>query len=116
MRKFSRDEFQHIALQNPLMEIIALTVAEVCGVTVEEMKSKSKPHHVVAARMIYAELCRRIVFPQYYIPFYLNRHDSVLSYWYETFNNLYDTDIAFAMLADKAKEAFNNKLNTLRNV
>lgn len=116
MRKFSKEEFSTIALQNPLLEIVANITAKHTGVTVEEMKDKRNSHHIVAARIIYANICRSVVFPQYYIPYFLNRHDSALRYWYSMYDILFDTDIAFAMLMDKVRTEFNNKLKTLKDV
>lgn len=115
MRRYSREQFSNIAVQNPLLEIVANLTSKHTGVSIDEMKGPSKAHHIVVARMIFANACRSVVFPQYYIPYYLNKHDAALQYWYDTHEALHDTDVAFAMLSDKIKDEFNNKIKSIKD-
>lgn len=115
MRRYSLEEFSKMEIQNPLPEIVANITAKHTGVSVEEMRGKSKSHRIVVARLIYAAICRKIVYPQYYIPYYIRKDDATLQYWYDTHGDLYETDIAFALLSDKVQNEFNNKLKSLKD-
>ena len=110
------EEFSKIEVQNPLLEIVASITSKHTGVSLEDMKSSKRAHHVIVARTIFANACRTVVFPQYYIPYFLNRTDSILKYWYDQYDINYEMDVAFAMLADKVKKELNDKLKSLKDV
>lgn len=116
MKKVSREDFAIIAHQNPLLDIIANITAKVTGVSLEEMKSRKSPHHVAIARAIYANTCRRVVFPQYYIPYFIGKSDAALNRWYYIHETLYKSDVSYKLLADKVKTEFDDILNKIKNV
>lgn len=116
MRKVSKEDFAIIEHQNPLLEIVANITSKVTGVSLEEMKSRKTSHHIAVARAIYANVCRRVVFPQYYIPYYIGKHEMALKHWYDMQELLYKKDISYTLMADKVKSEFDDILNKLKNV
>lgn len=102
------------------MDIASNIVSKVTGVSPEELKSNACAHKITGARFLFVELCGGIVSPTYMIADYLGKNRTMISYYRNSFSDLYNTDCKFREMSDKADalltELLTNVNGTIGNV
>ena len=96
-----------------MIDTAAHIVSAITGVSIEELKSDSSNREIMKARFLFFELCSGVVTPTYLISGFINRGETVVTYYGNCFRKHYNMDRCFRSMANEASEMFNKLLLTI---